>query len=141
MKSHHFCAHAQWWSPWRRKNVEFNFFINCDRHKLFSQNERRRVDLQNVASDFLIFALGLSYDLSKFSDDFTPFFRLWKIITKSLEGPRQKLKNLRQRFVAMNMMNKCAKFHKDSPSGKKVKFNLGREIELSETAVFVYNFV
>ena len=25
---------------------------------------------------FLIFALGLSYDLSKFSDDFTPFFRL-----------------------------------------------------------------
>ena len=32
--------------------------------------------LQNVASDFLIFAQGLSYDLSKFSDDFTPFFRL-----------------------------------------------------------------
>ena len=21
-KWHHFCAHAQWWSPWRRKNVE-----------------------------------------------------------------------------------------------------------------------
>ena len=21
-KSHSFCAHAQWWSPWRRKNVE-----------------------------------------------------------------------------------------------------------------------
>ena len=38
-------------------------------------------------------------------------------------------------------MNKCAKFHKDSPSGKKVKFNLARAIELSETAVFVYNFV
>ena len=36
-------------------------------------------------------------------------------------------------------MNKCAKFHKDSPSGKKVKFNLARAIELSETAVFVYN--
>ena len=35
----------------------------------------------------------------------------------------------------MNMMNKCAKFHKDSPSGKKVKFNLARAIELSETAV------
>ena len=48
---------------------------------------------------------------------------------------------LRQRFVAMNMMNKCAKFHKDSPSGKKVKLNLARAIELSETAVFVYNFV
>ena len=39
------------------------------------------------------------------------------------------------------MMNKCAKFHKDSSSGKKVKFNLARAIELSETAVFVYNFV
>ena len=26
----------------------------------------------------------LNYDLSKFSDDFTPFFRLWKTITKSL---------------------------------------------------------
>ena len=38
------------------RSVEFNFFINCDRHKRFSQNERRRADLQNVASDFLIFA-------------------------------------------------------------------------------------
>ena len=35
-------------------SVEFNFFINCDRQKRFSQNERRRTDLQNVASDFLI---------------------------------------------------------------------------------------
>ena len=33
-------------------------------------------------------------------------------------------------------MNKCAKFHKDSSSGKKVKLNLARAIELSETAVF-----
>ena len=41
----------------------------------------------------------------------------------------------------MNMMNKCAKFHKDSPRGKKVKLNLARAIELSETAVCVYNFV
>ena len=39
-----------------RGSVEFNFFINCDRHKRFSQNERRRVDLQNIASEFLIFA-------------------------------------------------------------------------------------
>ena len=38
-------------------------------------------------------------------------------------------------------MNKCAKFHGDSPTGKKVKFNLTSEIELSETAGFVYNFV
>ena len=59
-------------------SVEFNFFNNWDRHKQFSQNERRRADLQNVASDFLIFAWGLSYDLSKFSDDFTPFFSTLK---------------------------------------------------------------
>ena len=37
----------------------------------------------------------------------------------------------------MNMMNKSAKFHKDNPSGKKVKFNLPSAIELSETADFV----
>ena len=62
---------------WRRRaprSVEFNFFINCDRQKRFSQNERRRADVQNLASDFLVFAQGLSYDLSKFIDDFTPFF-------------------------------------------------------------------
>ena len=38
------------------RSVEFNFFIICDRHERFSQNERRRVDLQNGASDFLILA-------------------------------------------------------------------------------------
>ena len=38
------------------RSVQFNFFIICDRHKRFSHNERRRIDLQNVASDFLIFA-------------------------------------------------------------------------------------
>ena len=114
-------------------SIEFNFFTNCDRQKRFSQNETRRADLQNLASDFLIFALGLSYDLSKFSDDFTAFFRLWKTITNS----KAKIINLRQLFVAMNIMNKCAKFHKDSPSDKKVKFNLPSAIELSETADFV----
>ena len=38
-------------------------------------------------------------------------------------------------FVAMSKMNKCAKFHKDSPRDKKVQFNLPIAIELSETAV------
>ena len=56
------------------RSVNFNFFINCDRQKRFSQNERRRADLQNNASDFLIFAWGLRYDLSKVGDDFTQFF-------------------------------------------------------------------
>ena len=44
-------------------------------------------------------------------------------------------------FVARSMLNKCAKFYGDSPSGLKVKFNLARAIERSETADFVYNFV
>ena len=35
-----------------------NFFIDCDRQKRFSQNERRRADLQNVSSGFSVFALG-----------------------------------------------------------------------------------
>ena len=69
----------QWWSPWRRKNVEkghlassnLPFLLIAIDTNVFSQNERRRADLQNIASDFLIFALGL---LSKFTDDFTPFF-------------------------------------------------------------------
>ena len=41
----------------------------------------------------------------------------------------------------MHMMNKCAKFLKDSQSDKKVKFNLPSAIELSETADLMYNFV
>ena len=50
-------------------------------------------------------------------------------------SPKVKIKILRQGFVAMNMMIKCAKFDKDSPSDEKVKFNLPSAIELSETAV------
>ena len=53
-----------------------------------------------------------------------------KTITKSLG-------KIRKPFVAINMMNKCARFHGDSPKGKKVKFNLPSAIELSETADFV----
>ena len=55
--------------------------------------------------------------------------------------PRQKLTTPRQKFLAMNRMNKCAKFQTDSPSDKKGTFNLPSAIELSETADFVYNFV
>ena len=40
------------------RSVEFNFFICSDRRKRFSRNERRRADLQNVASDILIFVFG-----------------------------------------------------------------------------------
>ena len=55
--------------------------------------------------------------------------------------PTSKIKKSEAIFVAMNMMNKCAKFHKDGPSEKKVKLNLPSAIELSETAVLGYNFV
>ena len=34
------------------RSVEFNFFNNCDRHKRFSQNERRRADLQKLPQIF-----------------------------------------------------------------------------------------
>ena len=98
------------------RSVEFNFFINCKGQKRFSQNERKRADLQNFASDFLIFAWGLSYDFSNFSDDFTQFF--FSTLKDHNLVPRQKLTTLGQGFVAINMMNKCAKFHKDSPSEK-----------------------
>ena len=43
--------------------------------------------------------------------------------------------------MAMNMMNTCVKFHKDTPSGKRVIFNFPSAMELSETIDFVYNFV
>ena len=39
------------------------------------------------------------------------------------------------------MVNKFAKFHGDSLSGWKVKFNLASVIELSQTADFVSTFV
>ena len=37
-------------------------------------NGFRRMKDEKFASDILFFAWGLSYDLSKLSDDFTPFF-------------------------------------------------------------------
>ena len=46
------------------RSVKFNFFINCNRQKRFSQNERSTADLQNVASDFLIVAMNM---MSKFA--------------------------------------------------------------------------
>ena len=90
-KWHHFCAHAQCWSPWRRKNVEKGHLAPSNLTFLLfaiDTNGFRRMkeegQIYKRASDFLIFAKGGSYDLSKFSDDFTPFFRLWKTITTSL---------------------------------------------------------
>ena len=51
---------------------------------LFFSARPRRFGEKKVTRNIEKKAHGLSYDLSKFSDDFTPFFRLWKTITKSL---------------------------------------------------------
>ena len=50
----------------------------------FRRMKEKRAVLHKVASKFSVFAWGLSYDLSKFGNDFTPFFRISKTITKSL---------------------------------------------------------
>ena len=44
-----------------------------------------------------------------------------------------------QRYVAMSVMNRCAKCHGDIPSGYRLKFNPVSAIELSKTANFDYN--
>ena len=66
------------------RSVKFNFLLIAIDRNGFRRMKEEGLIYKKVASDFLIFAQGLSYDLSKFSDDFTPFFRLRKTITKSL---------------------------------------------------------
>ena len=73
------------WSSPGSPPAGLKFLTNHHRQKQFSQNERRKADLQNVASGFLIFAPGLSYDLSKFSENFNLFFRLQKTILNPSE--------------------------------------------------------
>ena len=59
-KWHHFCAHARWWLPWRRKNVEkghlapsnLAFLLLAIDTKRFLQNEKRRADLQKLPQIF-----------------------------------------------------------------------------------------
>ena len=57
-----------------QSNLTF-LLIAIDRNGFRRMKEEQQV-YKTFASDFLIFALGFSYDLSKFSDDFTPFFLL-----------------------------------------------------------------
>ena len=81
-----------------------------------------------LAMDLLMIFQSLAYNIG---NNFTSFF--------GFECPWAKTKNLRQRFGAMSMLNGCAKFHGDSPSGLKFKFNRASANELSEMADFVYN--
>ena len=61
------------------------FFIIAIHRNGFRRMKEEEQIYKKFASDFLIFAWGISYDLSKFSDDFTPFFRLWETITNSID--------------------------------------------------------
>ena len=82
----HFCAHAQWWSPWKRKNVQkghlalsnLTFLIIAIDKNGFRRLKDEGLIYKTLPQIFLIFAWGLSYDLSKFIDDFTPFFSTLK---------------------------------------------------------------
>ena len=58
------------------RSIEFNFFLLIAIDRNGFQRMKEEEQIYKNASDFLIFAWGLSYDLSKFSDNFTPFFRL-----------------------------------------------------------------
>ena len=88
-KWHHFCAHAQWWSPWRCKNVETGHLAPSNLTFLLIAIEtvfaewKRKGGSTKLCLRFFNFCLG-TFDLSKFSENFTPFVRLWKTITKSL---------------------------------------------------------
>ena len=53
-------------------NLTF-LLIATDRNGFRRMKEERQI-YRMLPQFFKIFALGLSYDLSKFSDDFTPFF-------------------------------------------------------------------
>ena len=77
-----FCARAQWWSPWRRKNVEKRHLapsnltflqVAIDRNG-FHRTKEEGLIYKTLPQICLNFAPGLSYDLSKFSNDLTPCF-------------------------------------------------------------------
>ena len=56
------------------RSVEFNFLLVAIDTNGFRRLKEEGLINKKMPQNFLIFALGLSYDLSKFSDDFTPFF-------------------------------------------------------------------
>ena len=78
----------------RPRFVDFNFLTNFDREKRFSQKEGRMAGRK--ASDFLSLPkdFNLFYDCSKFGDDFTPFFWIWKTITTLIGKNWKRLGNM-----------------------------------------------
>ena len=47
-KWHHFCAHAQWWSPWRRKNVEKGHLAPSNLTFFIKGEVRRKMNFTHV---------------------------------------------------------------------------------------------
>ena len=92
---------AQWWSLGRLKNVEKRHLASSNLSFWRITTDKNGFRRMKEEGQILVFAPRLSYALSKLSDNFTPLFRLWKTTTKSLA----KIKNLRQCFVAMDIMN------------------------------------
>ena len=77
-----FCAHAQWWSPWRLKNVEnghlapsnlTSLLIAIDRNGFHRMKEEGQI-YKTLPQIFLIFVLRLSYDLSNLLTILPRFF-------------------------------------------------------------------
>ena len=68
----------------RFREIEFNFFTAWTISMKFGTLVQHAPGYKTVASDFLIFAWGLSYGLSKSIKRGKIVTKLWKIITKSL---------------------------------------------------------
>ena len=59
------------------RSVEFNFFlVAIDRNGTGFGRIKEEGQIYKPLPQIFNFCLGLSYDLSKFGDNFTPFFRL-----------------------------------------------------------------
>ena len=87
----------------RAREIEFNFFLSLGLSVWNLAHLFICSWLQNLASDFLIFASGLVYGLSKSKKRGKIITKLWKIITG------HKLKNLRHRCVDLPFFFHSAK--------------------------------
>ena len=57
------------------RRISLFYLIAIDRNGFRRKKEEGQI-YKTLPETFLIFALGLSDDISKFGDDFTPFFRI-----------------------------------------------------------------
>ena len=97
----------------RAREIEFNFFYRLDYLYETWHTCSSRSWLQKIASDFIIFAWGLSYVLTDISYGLSKskkrgkiITKLWKIITKS---PQAKIKKSEATFVDLPFFFHSAK--------------------------------